>query len=119
MLAIKTVLADTDDIPTLIFDEIDTGISGRTAQKVSEKLAYIGRTHQVICITHLPQIAAMADVHFEIAKSSSNGQTVTTIRVLDRQASIEELARLLGGARITDAVLKNASEMKELAGRTK
>ena len=119
MLAIKTVLADTDDIPTLIFDEIDTGISGRTAQKVSEKLAYIGRTHQVICITHLPQIAAMADVHFEIAKSSSNGQTVTTIRVLDRQASIEELARLLGGARITDAVLKNASEMKELASRTK
>ena len=119
MLAIKTVLADTDDIPTLIFDEIDTGISGRTAQKVSEKLAYIGRTHQVICITHLPQIAAMADVHFEIAKSSSNGQTATTIRVLDRQASIEELARLLGGARITDAVLKNASEMKELASRTK
>ncbi len=119
MLAIKTVLADTDDIPTLIFDEIDTGISGRTAQKVSEKLAYIGRTHQVICITHLPQIAAMADVHFEIAKSSRDGQTATTIRPLDKQASIEELARLLGGAQITDAVLKNAWEMKELADRTK
>ena len=119
MLAIKTVLADSDDIPTLIFDEIDTGISGRTAQKVSEKLMLIARTHQVICITHLPQIAAMADSHFEIAKSASQGRTITTIRLLDRQASVEELARLLGGARITEAVLKNAGEMKELADRTK
>ena len=119
MLAIKTVLADSDDIPTLVFDEIDTGISGRTAQKVSEKLMLIARSHQVICITHLPQIAAMADSHFEIAKSASQGRTITTIRLLDRQASVEELARLLGGARITEAVLKNAGEMKELADRTK
>ena len=119
MLAIKTVLADSDDIPTLIFDEIDTGISGRTAQKVSEKLMLIARSHQVICITHLPQIAAMADSHFEIAKSASQGRTITTIRLLDRQASVEELARLLGGARITEAVLKNAGEMKELSDRTK
>ena len=119
MLTIKTVLADSDDIPTLIFDEIDTGISGRTAQKVSEKLMLIARSHQVICITHLPQIAAMADSHFEIAKSASQGRTITTIRLLDRQASVEELARLLGGARITEAVLKNAGEMKELADRTK
>ena len=119
MLAIKTVLADSDDIPTLIFDEIDTGISGRTAQKVSEKLMLIAKNHQVICITHLPQIAAMADSHFEIAKSASQGRTITTIRLLDRQASVEELARLLGGARITEAVLKNAGEMKELADRTK
>ena len=119
MLAIKTVLADSDDIPTLIFDEIDTGISGRTAQKVSEKLMLIAKSHQVICITHLPQIAAMADSHFEIAKSASKGRTITTIRLLDRQASVEELARLLGGARITEAVLKNAGEMKELADRTK
>ena len=119
MLAIKTVLADSDDIPTLIFDEIDTGISGRTAQKVSEKLMLIAKSHQVICITHLPQIAAMADSHFEIAKSASQGRTITTIRLLDRQASVEELARLLGGARITEAVLKNAGEMKELADRTK
>ena len=119
MLAIKTVLADSDDIPTLIFDEIDTGISGRTAQKVSEKLMLIARSHQVICITHLPQIAAMADSHFEIAKSASHGRTITTIRLLDRKASVEELARLLGGARITEAVLKNAGEMKELADRTK
>ena len=119
MLAIKTVLADSDDIPTLIFDEIDTGISGRTAQKVSEKLMLIARSHQIICITHLPQIAAMADSHFEIAKSASQGRTITTIRLLDRKASVEELARLLGGARITEAVLKNAGEMKELADRTK
>lgn len=119
MLAIKTVLADSDDIPTLIFDEIDSGISGRTAQKVSEKLMLIAKSHQVICITHLPQIAAMADSHFEIAKSASQGRTITTIRLLDRQASVEELARLLGGARITEAVLKNAGEMKELADRTK
>ena len=119
MLAIKTVLADSDDIPTLIFDEIDTGISGRTAQKVSEKLSYIAGSHQVICITHLPQIAAMADAHFEISKSAINGSTLTTIRLLDRQASVEELARLLGGAEITDTVRKNATEMKDLADRTK
>lgn len=119
MLAIKTVLADSDDIPTLIFDEIDTGISGRTAQMVSEKLSYIAKSHQVICITHLPQIAAMADSHFEIVKSASKGQTITTISLLDREASVKELARLLGGARITEAVFKNAGEMKELADRTK
>ncbi len=119
MLAIKTVLSDSDDIPTLIFDEIDTGISGRTAQKVSEKLSYIAGSHQVICVTHLPQIAAMADAHFEISKSAINGSTLTTIRLLDRQASVEELARLLGGAEITDTVRKNAAEMKDLADRTK
>ena len=119
MLAIKTVLADTDQIPTLIFDEIDTGISGRTAQSVSEKLREISKTHQVICITHLPQIASMADVHFEIAKSVSQGKTVTRIKPLNREESVEELARLLGGAKITDAVRQNALEMKELADRTK
>lgn len=119
MLAIKTVLADTDEIPTLIFDEIDTGISGRTAQKVSEKLAYIARTHQVICITHLPQIAAMADVHFLIEKRAWEGRTATAIRQLNREEEVEELARLLGGAEITSAVRQNAMEMKELAGRTK
>jgi len=115
MLAIKAVLADTDDIPTLIFDEIDTGISGRTAQKVSEKLAYIAGNHQVICITHLPQIAAMADVHFEIAKQSEKGATTTSIRELGEEQMIAELARLLGGAEITEAVYDNAREMKRLA----
>lgn len=119
MLAIKTVLADSDEIPTLIFDEIDTGISGRTAQKVSEKLSYIAGSHQVICITHLPQIAAMADIHFEILKSASEGSTATTIERLGREKSIRELARLLGGAQITEAVLKNAHEMKNLADQTK
>ena len=119
MLAIKTVLADSDEIPTLIFDEIDTGISGRTAQKVSEKLSYIAGSHQVICITHLPQIAAMADIHFEILKLASEGSTATTIERLGREKSIRELARLLGGAQITEAVLKNAHEMKDLADQTK
>ena len=119
MLAIKTVLADTDEIPTLIFDEIDTGISGRTAQMVSEKLNEIAKSHQVICITHLPQIASMADSHFEIAKSVPRGKTVTNIRRLEKEESIHELARLLGGAQITDVVRQNAREMKELAERTK
>lgn len=115
MLAIKTVLADSDDIPTLIFDEIDTGISGRTAQKVSEKLSIISRNHQVICITHLPQIAAMADCHYEIAKTVEKGKTLTRIHALDEEQMVEELARLLGGAQITDAVRENAREMKKLA----
>ena len=119
MLAIKAVLADTDDIPTLIFDEIDTGISGRTAQKVSEKLSYIARNHQVICITHLPQIAAMADTHFEIAKSAAAGSTTTTIHPLCGDEMVKELARLLGGAKITDAVYDNAREMKVLADQSK
>ncbi len=117
MLAIKTVLAETDDIPTLIFDEIDTGISGRTAQMVSEKLHVIAGRHQVICITHLPQIAAMADSHFEIKKSVEEGRTVTRIRALSEEEMTEELARLLGGVEITDAVRRNAREMKALAKR--
>lgn len=115
MLAVKSVLADTDDIPTLIFDEIDAGISGRTAQMVSEKLNVIAGKRQVICITHLPQIAAMADQHFEIVKEASDGMTATRIRSLDEAQMVEELARLLGGARITQAVYDNAREMKELA----
>lgn len=119
MLAIRTVLAETDDIPTLIFDEIDAGISGRTAQKVSEQLGIIAGRHQVICITHLPQIAAMADKHFEIRKDTDGERTVTTIRALSGEETTEELARLLGGARITDAVLDNAREMKALADREK
>ncbi len=119
MLAIKTVLADSDDIPTLIFDEIDTGISGRTAQKVAEKLAVISRNHQVICITHLPQIASMADCHFEIKKSTDGASTKTRITRLKDDDVVAELARLLGGAQITDAVLQNAREMKELARQTK
>ncbi|MFR8535677.1 MAG: DNA repair protein RecN [Lacrimispora saccharolytica] len=115
MLAIKTILADRDETESLIFDEIDTGISGRTAQMVSEKMAQIGRRHQVLCITHLPQIAAMADQHFEIRKDVVDQDTVTRIHALDEESSVRELARMLGGAKITDSVLANAEEMKELA----
>ena len=115
MLAIKTVLADRDEIDTVIFDEIDVGISGRTAQRVSEKMMLIGRTRQVICITHLAQIAAMADSHYRIEKQVEEGETRTQIRRLSEKESIEELARILGGAEITDAVTKNAEEMRALA----
>ncbi len=119
MLAIKTVLADIDAVETLIFDEIDTGISGRTAQMVSEKMNALGRSHQIICITHLPQIAAMADSHYLIEKSVENETTISTIRKLQDEDSVGELARMLGGVKITDTVLKNAKEMKELAANTK
>ena len=119
MLAIKTVMADQDEIHTVIFDEIDAEISGRTAQKVSEKLALIGRSRQVICITHLAQIAAMADHHYVIEKTVEQMDTRTDIRPLSEQESVEELSRILGGARITDAVIQNAKEMKELAERAK
>ena len=119
MLAIKTVMADQDATETLIFDEIDTGISGRMAQKVSEKLAFVAKGHQVICITHLAQIAAMADTHFAIEKNIKNKETITTIRKLNDSEMIQELARILGGAEITETVLKNAKEMKELAIGTK
>ena len=119
MLAIKTVLAQRDEIPTLIFDEIDTGISGRTAQKVSEKMAVIGRNHQVICITHLPQIAAMADEHFEIAKKTDHQITRTQIRLLNEEDSALEIARILGGAQITEHTMESAKEMKELARKKK
>lgn len=119
MLAIKTVFADVDQIETLIFDEIDVGISGRTAQKVSEKMSILGKNHQIICITHLPQIAAMADTHFVIEKFSSQETTETRIRALSRKESTEELARMLGGVEITQAVVANAKEMKELAKKQK
>ena len=119
MLAIKAVLADCDEIGTLIFDEIDTGISGRTAQKVSEKMNVISKEHQILCITHLPQIAAMADSHFLIEKQAKNNQTQTKIRKLNEPESITELGRMLGGVKITDTVLKSAKEMKDLAVATK
>lgn len=119
MLAIKSVLADRDDIDTLIFDEIDVGVSGRTAQKVSEKLSMISKNHQVICITHLAQIAAMADAHYIIEKTTDGISTKTSILSLSETESIKELARILGGAIITDTVINNAREMKELAKGTK
>lgn len=112
MLSIKTVLADTDGVSTLIFDEIDTGISGRTAEKVGEKLQKIAKNHQVILITHLPQIAAKADHHFLIEKTVEEGATHTSIHPLEEKESIEELARLLGGDEISEASLENARELK-------
>ena len=119
MLALKTVLADKDEVESIIFDEIDTGISGRTAQKVSEKMALIGRNRQVICITHLPQIASMADAHFLIEKSVQGQTTTTGIRKLKQQEEVEELARMLGGVEITAKVLENAQEMKNQAAQLK
>lgn len=119
MLAIKTVLAKRDEISTLIFDEIDTGISGRTAQSVAEKMSQISVYHQVICITHLPQIAAMADAHYSIEKNVENGRTRTHVKRLNREHMIDELARLMGGVTITDAVRQNAEEMKVQADARK
>ena len=115
MLALKTVLAGRDKVETLIFDEIDTGISGRTAQKVSEKLAFLSGTNQVICITHLPQIAAMADAHYEIKKLVRNMRTETVVERLSEEDIVRELARMLSGAEVTESVLQSAREMKELA----
>lgn len=115
MLAVKTVLADEEDTPTLIFDEIDAGISGITAGKVAEKLRLIGKSRQVICITHLPQIAAAADVHFQIKKEAEDSAVKTQIRLLDEEQSVGELARLLGGASLTEHIVKSAREMKEMA----
>ena len=112
MLSIKTVLADTEGVSTLIFDEIDSGISGRTAEKVGGKLQKIAKNHQVILITHLPQIAAKADHHFLIEKTVENGVTHTGIHPLEEKESIEELARLLGGDEISEASLENARELK-------
>lgn len=117
MLVIKTVVADKEDTPTLIFDEIDTGISGITAGKVAEKMHLIGESRQVICITHLAQIAAMADAHYEIEKAADVSSTHTKIHILEKEESIQELARLLGGAKITKSILESAREMKELAKR--
>ena len=119
LLAVKAVLAQHDEIPTLIFDEIDVGISGRTAQMVAEKMAYIGMTHQVICISHLAQIGAMADSHYLIEKTSRNEHTSTDIRLLDEKESVGELARILGGVEITDSVRESAAEMKQMAEKVK
>ena len=115
MLALKTVVADKDDISTLIFDEIDTGISGKTAWKVSQKLGELSMGHQIICITHLPQIAAMADHHLMIEKGLDEGRTVTNIFALKENDSTKELARLLGGDSITESALSNALEMRKMA----
>ena len=119
MLAIKSVMADTDEIPTLIFDEVDTGISGRTAQMVAEKMALLSGKRQLIAITHLAQIAAMADNHYLIEKKADETHTATDIRRLNENEEVEELARILGGVAITENVINSAKEMKNLATGTK
>ena len=111
MLALKSVLAETDDVTTLIFDEVDTGVSGRAAQKVAEKMAGVARNKQVLCVTHLPQIAAMADTHFSVEKGERDGRTFTEVERLSRARRVEELARLTGGEHITPTILAGAGEL--------
>ena len=111
MLALKNVLAERDRVPTLIFDEVDTGVSGRAAQRVAEKLLSVSRTKQVLCVTHLPQLAALADTHFRIAKREADGRTYTSVTPLDFEGRRQELARIIGGASITETTLQSAGEM--------
>ena len=118
MLAMKNVLAQQDQVPTLVFDEVDTGVSGRAAQKVAEKLHSVAKNKQVLCVTHLPQIAAMGDTHMLIAKEEHNGRTFTTVTPLDHEGRIQELARIIGGANITQTTLKSAEEMLHMGGIT-
>ena len=111
MLAMKNVLAEQDQVATLIFDEVDTGVSGRAAQKVAEKLRSVAKTKQVLCVTHLPQLAALANTHLLIAKSERDGRTYTSVTPLDMEGRKRELARIIGGANITETTLKSAEEM--------
>ncbi len=111
MLAMKNVLAEQDQVATLIFDEVDTGVSGRAAQKVAEKLRSVASTKQVLCVTHLPQLAALASTHLLISKGERNGRTYTTVTPLDREGRMQELARIIGGANITETTLRSAAEM--------
>ncbi len=111
MLAMKNVLAEQDRVATLIFDEVDTGVSGRAAQKVAEKLRSVARNKQVLCVTHLPQLAALGDTHLLIAKEERGGRTYTTVTPLDKEGRKRELARIIGGANITQTTLKSAEEM--------
>ena len=115
MLALKNVLAENDQVGTMVFDEVDTGVSGRAAQKVAEKLADVAHAKQVLCVTHLPQLAAMADVHFSVEKGERGGRTYTQVERLTRQRRCEELARLTSGEHITDATLGAAGELLDSA----
>jgi len=114
MLALKNVFAAQESIMTMVFDEVDTGVSGRAAQRVAEKLARVSREKQVLCVTHLPQLAAMADTHFSVEKGEENGRTVTRVTELDHAARKKELARLTGGETPSETMLRGAEEL--LAG---
>ena len=111
MLAMKNVLSEQDQVGTMVFDEVDTGVSGRAAQKVAEKMARISRKKQVLCVTHLPQLAAMADTHFSVEKGEANGRTFTRVQRLDRRQRQMELARLTGGSHVTETMLQGAEEL--------
>jgi len=115
MLALKNVLAEQEAIGTLVFDEVDTGVSGRAAQKVAEKLAQVSRRKQVLCVTHLPQLAAMADTHFSVEKGEEKGRTYTHVVLLDRERRKAELARITGGSKVTEALLASAGELLDAA----
>lgn len=111
MLAMKNVLSEQDHVGTMVFDEVDTGVSGRAAQKVAEKMARISRRKQVLCVTHLPQLAAMADTHFSVEKGERGGRTYTEVRRLDREQRRQELARLTGGSHVSQTMLDGAEEL--------
>ncbi len=119
MLALKNVLAEDDSIGSLVFDEVDTGVSGRAAQKVAEKMADVARRKQVLCVTHLPQIAAMADAHFSVEKGEKGGRTYTKVERLDDEGRRDELARLIGGSTVTDVLRESAKELLAQAGTYK
>ena len=119
MLALKNVLAENDQVTTMVFDEVDTGVSGRAAQKVAEKLFEVAKDRQVLCVTHLPQIAAMGDVHFSVEKGEAGGRTFTAVERLDRERRRQELARLTSGDRITSTALEGAEEMLSAAEQWK
>ena len=115
MLALKNVLAEQDHVMTMVFDEVDTGVSGRAAQRVAEKMAKLSRRRQMLCVTHLPQLAAMADTHFSVEKGEENGRTFTRVVELDRAQRCAELARLTGGAAATETQLRGAEELLSAA----
>ena len=119
MLAMKNVLSEQDQVGTMVFDEVDTGVSGRAAQRVAEKMAQISRKKQVLCVTHLPQLAAMADTHFSVEKGEADGRTYTKVQQLDRAQRKAELARLTGGAHISEVMLSGAEELLSGAERFK
>ena len=118
MLALKTILAEADEIPTLIFDEIDVAIGGRIAQVVGRKMRALFPNHQVICITHLPQIAVFASNHYHVGKKVSGERTRTMISLLDKKGKESEIARMLGGERLTEITLKHAREMIREGGQS-
>jgi len=119
MLALKTIFVDKDKIPSVIFDEIDTGVSGRIAQSVSEKMYKVSVDHQVFCVTHLPQIASMSDNHYHVSKETRNGKTYTDVTILDRAGKEMEIARMIGGSQVTIITVENAKELIDLADKKK